>query len=231
MTWQVPRMWEGGRCIVIGGGPSILAQFDIPPELVAKARDVSDPTGPEAYSPYMVSIHNEHVIVVNNGYQLGLWPDICFFGDFGWYMVHRLALAQWSGLKIAAFGNIKPEVNVDGVKQLHRDRDCKVGLSENPRRLAWGFNSGSSAINLAFHLGARQIILLGFDMHHEPGNTHWHQGHGNERRIGPNYAKWMQGLAIMAKDSIRLGVEIINCSPGSAIKDFPVANLKGVLGQ
>ena len=222
-------MWEGGRCIVIGGGPSMPSQFDIPPELVAQVKDISDPTGPEAYSPYMSSIYNEHVIVVNNGYQLGSWPDICFFGDYGWYKVHRLALAQWSGLKVAAFGNIKPEVGADGIKQLQRDRDRKVGLSENPRRLAWGFNSGSSAIDLAVHLGSRQIILLGFDMSWPQGQSHWHQGHGNGRRPRPNYSKWMLGLGVMAHDAARLGVEIINASPDSTITAFPKVQLRDAL--
>ena len=208
-------------------------QFVIPDDVVNRVRDKQDSLRIDAYSSYMELIHNEHIIVVNDGYKLGSWPDICFFGDHGWYKIHRQLLAQWTGLKITCCPALKE--NSDGIKWLRRDPDRKLGLSENPRRLAWGLNSGSSAINLAVHLGVRQVILLGFDMQHQPGQIHWHQGHGNERRPdgslrpGPNYAKWMQGLAIMAKDAIRLGVEIINCSPGTAITAFPVANIREVL--
>lgn len=203
-------------------------QFDIPDAIVQKVRDKNDPTGPAQYSPYMAPIHNEHVIVVNNGYLLGEWPDICFFGDHGWYRVHREFLAKWPGLKVTCCPALSGQP--DGLKYLRRDPNRKLGLTDNPSRVAWGFNSGTSAINLGVHLGSRQIILLGFDM--QPGldgHSHWHLGHGNETRPRPNYARFMRGFPIMAKDATRMGVEIINCSPGTAITDFPVVNLKEIL--
>ena len=47
----------------------------------------------------------------------------------------------------------------------------------------------------------------------------------------PNYAKWAKTLTVMARVPAKLGVEIINCSPGTAITAFPVAELKDVLGE
>lgn len=220
-------MWAGGRCIVIGGGSSMPGQFGIPLDLVAKVRDKNDPLGPEAYSPYMEVIHSEHVIVVNNGYMLGGWPDICIFGDHGWYLVHRVHLARWPGLKVNCCR--KDLDQFDGIKYLRRDPDKKIGLSNNPHRVAWGFNTGSSAVNLAVHLGSCQIILLGFDMHWPDGQSHWHRGHGNEHRPPPNYAKWMEGLEAIAKDAQALGIEILNASPDSTIEVFPKVTLKEVL--
>lgn len=227
MSWHAPRMWEGGRCIVIGGGPSMPGQFNIPEDLVAKVTDRADPTGPEVYSHYMEPIHGEHVIVVNDGYRLGSWPDICFFGDHGWYRVHRMHLAKWPGLKVSCSPALRE--NQDGIKHLRRDPGHKVGLSENPSRVAWGFNSGASAINLAVHLGVRRVVLLGFDMAWPDGKSHWHQGHGNEDRPLPNYSKWMKGLDVMAKDAARLGIEIINASSESSIEVFPKVRLMEVL--
>jgi len=227
--WDVPRMWDGGRCIVIGGGPSMPSQFDIPIEVVSKVRDKADLLGPQAYSPYMESIYEEHVIVVNNGYQLGDWPDICLFGDQPWYLVHRQTLAKWPGIKVHCCKSDCIDQR-DGVKYLARDREKRFGLCTNPRRVAWGWNTGSSSINLAVHFGVRQIILLGFDMSWGiASQSHWHRGHGNEHRPRPNYSKWIKGLSVLAKDAAGLGIEIINCSPGSAITAFPVAELKDVL--
>lgn len=228
MTWSVPRMWDGGRCFIIGGGPSMPGQFDIPPEIMARVHDKADSTGPEAYSPYMETIYHEHVIVVNDGYRLGSWPDICFFGDHGWYKVHRQALSLWPGLKVTCCPALRG--NNDGIKHLGRDRTRRVGLSDNPSMVVWGFNSGSSAIDFGIHLGVRQVFLLGFDMSHGPaGESHWHQGHGNERRPRANYDRFMRGFPVMAADAAKMGIEIINCSPGTAIMDFPVATLKEVL--
>lgn len=229
MTWTVPRIWEGGRCIIIGGGPSMLSQFNISPELVARVRDRSDPTGPDAYSSYMEPIHGEHVIGVNDAYLIGTWIDVCHFGDGGWYRVHRERLAAWPNLKVThcpAFADDRL-ASREGIKYLRRDPDKKLGLSQNPRRLSWNFNTGSSAIGLAVHFGVRQIILLGFDMSHEGAATHWHFGHGHGPR--KTYARFLRGMPVIAKDARVMGVEIINCSPGTAIADFPATNLNEIL--
>jgi hypothetical protein len=63
MSWQVPRMWEGGDVWIIGGGPSILTQFDIPEKVVSKVLNGSSP--PSVYSPYMEYLHDKHIIGVN----------------------------------------------------------------------------------------------------------------------------------------------------------------------
>lgn len=231
MNWVAPRMWEGGRCFILGGGPSMVSQFDIPQELVARVRDPKDPLGPEAYSPFMSNIHDEHVVAVNNSYLLGDWPDICFFGDWGWYRSHRLRLSQWPGLKVThcpVFSDAR-YAYAEGVRYIPRDRAKRQGLSPHPGRLSWGFNSGSSAVDLAVHLGARTIILLGFDMHSGPnGETHWHPGHGNGHRP-PSYARFLRGFPEIAADAAKMGVEIINCSSGSAITVFPTVGLREVL--
>ena len=231
MTWIPPKIWDGGRCLILGGGPSLAGQFDIPQDLITRVTDSKDPLDPRAYSRYMELIHDEHVIAVNNSYLLGDWPDICHFGDWGWYKVHRERLASWPGLKVSHSPSFADPAKAKegGVKYMPRDRAKRMGLSDNPGKLSWGFNTGSSAIDLAVHLGAKQVILLGFDMRNgRSGETHWHRGHGPNRRPA-SYARFLQGFPVIAKDARRLGVEIINCSPGTSITEFPVANLKEIL--
>ena len=84
MSWTVPRIWEEGECFIIGGGISIVKQFDIPTDIVndviANKRPVSD------YSSYLSSIHNKHVIGVNQAFRLGNWVDVVFFGDKGFFL-------------------------------------------------------------------------------------------------------------------------------------------------
>jgi len=227
-TWVAPRMWDGGRCIVIAGGPSLVTQFGIPDDVVATVRSGQAPLS--TYSPFMSAIHDEHVIAVNNSYLLGDWPDICFFGDHGWWRVHRQALIEWPGLKVTNCPGLSdPAVaRASNVRYLARDRNRKLGLSPDPGKLSWNFNSGSSAIDLAVHLGSSKVILLGFDMRYgNGGESHWHPGHGHDKK--PNYARFMQGFPVIANDAQRLGVEIINCSPGTALVDFPVMNLSEAL--
>ena len=79
MNWTVPRIWEGGDVWIIGGGPSITKEFQIPSEVVNDVVIGKKPLS--LYSPYMESIHKKHVIGINVAYMLGPWVDMVFFGD------------------------------------------------------------------------------------------------------------------------------------------------------
>lgn len=225
MSWAAPRMWDGGRCFIIGGGPSMPPQFGIPDEIVAGVR--SGVFGPDAYSPFMDPIHGEHVIGVNNAYQIGAWIDVCLFGDCGWYLVHREKLAKWPNLKVGCCFGGPSYLDPDGIKYLPRDKAKKVGIGANPYKLSWGYNSGTAAINLAAHFGVSQIILLGFDMSYPgPTITHWHKGHGNQRK---SFKRFLRGFPAIAADAETLGIEILNMSPDSSITQFRKVSLKEVL--
>jgi hypothetical protein len=218
-------MWDGGRCFIIGGGPSMPKQFDIPDEIIAQVR--SGQLGPEVYSPFMASIHNEHVIGVNNAYQIGTWIDVCLFGDCGWYLVHRQKLARWPNLKVGCCYGCPDYFGPDGIKYVARDRIKKVGIGTNPSKLSWGYNSGTAAINFAAHTGAKQIILLGFDMSYpEPAITHWHKGHGNQRK---SFKRFLRGFSSIAVDATKLDIEILNAGQESAITQFRKVSLEEVL--
>jgi len=218
-------MWDGGRCFIIGGGPSMPRQFGIPNDVVDRVR--SGEHGPDTYSPYMTPIHGEHVIGVNNAYQIGTWIDVCLFGDCSWYLVHRERMARWPNLKVGCCFGCPDYLDPDGIKYLPRDRAKKVGIGTNPGKLSWGYNSGAAAINLAAHFGARQIVLLGFDMSHSNSQaTHWHKGHGHPRKT---YNRFLKGIPAIAADASALGIEILNASQESAITHFRKVSLEGVL--
>ena len=54
--WTAPRMWDGGECFLLGGGPS-LHEVDVN------------------------RLRGRRVIAINQGYKLGDWIDVLFFGD------------------------------------------------------------------------------------------------------------------------------------------------------
>ena len=60
MIWQVPHIWDEGEVWILGGGPSVTKQFEIPNSLVQEVVNGAKP--PSAYSPYMSRIHKKHVI-------------------------------------------------------------------------------------------------------------------------------------------------------------------------
>ncbi len=87
------------------------------------------------------------------------------------------------------------------------------------------------AVNLAWHLGATRIVLLGYDMQATGGKLHWHGQHVN--KLGdpsPSLMRtWASAAASMGRDLVELGVDIINCSRQSAAQGWPRRPLEDVL--
>jgi len=226
MKWTVPKMWDEGECFIIGGGPSIVSQFNIPQEIVDQVK--LNQTKANLYSSYMKVLHDKHIIGVNNVYMLGDWVDSVFFGDCAWYLVHRLNLAKFAGLKVTCCPRFadKPEQRCEGIKYLAKDGK-RYGISDNPTKVSWNHNSGAAAISLAVHFGVKRIILLGFDMCLGDKGSHWHGSHGNKKP--PPFARHLKGFPAIAEDAKKIGVEVLNTSPMSTIEVFPKVSIKELL--
>jgi hypothetical protein len=224
MFWDVPNMWQGGECWVIAGGSSMPRQFNIPEEIIQNV--IKREEKPSAYSPYLSPIHNKHVIAINNTYQIGNWIDAVFFGDCCWYLVHRMALANFPGLKVTCcdrFEKNDKKCREEGIKYLAKDKNHRQGISNNRSAVSWNSNSGAAAISLAVHFGVKRIILLGFDMCLDDGGvSHWHGSHGKpgERLKSPPFKRHLKGFPAISEDAQRMGIEIINANPKSAIDVF-----------
>ena len=231
MIWQVPRIWEGGDVWIIGGGPSVPKQFDIPDKII---QSVVRGTSPSVYSPYMSLLHDKHVIGVNVAYMIGDWIDLVFFGDSGFLLKYQVELANYQGLKVSCH----PKANdVSWIKFLPRDKSHAQGISSNPMRVSWNGNSGAAAISVAAHAGAKRIILLGFDMKvNETANQHWHDVYGKTKapvdkrkpRRMP-FHRHLRGFPQIARDAKQMGIEILNACPDSAIECFTKVTAKEIL--
>lgn len=227
MLWKVPRMWEGGTCIIIGGGPSILKQFDVPEEII---KDVYlDKLKPDAYSPYLEAIHKQHIIAVNVAYKIGPWIDMMLFGDSSTWKEDKAGILGFRGLKITC--SDITDRGASNLKYLGRDPKHRVGISTNPALIGWNKNSGAAAINLAVHTGVKRIILLGFDMKLDPNqNQHWHKLYVSPlNQTNSIFNKHLIGFPQIKKDLDVLGIEVFNCNPDSAIECFQKVNFKDLV--
>ena len=231
MTWQVPRIWEEGDVWIIGGGPSIPRQFDVPDKVIRDVvRGVSPPS---AYSPYMTQLHNKHVIAINVAYMIGDWIDMVFFGDGGFFLKHREKVALFPGLKVSCSPKTQ---DVPWVKYVARNGQHPRGISPNPKMVSWNGNSGAAAVSVAANAGARRIILLGFDMKLGGRNDqHWHDLYGRgaikeEQRLKKMpFHKHLRGFPTIAEDAKRRKIEILNASPDSAITCFQKVTVNELL--
>lgn len=139
--------------------------------------------------------------------------------------------ADWWEIEQPQFNGLKVSWDEVGVITLQSD-SSQHGLSDDPMRINAGGNSGFQACNLAVLLGAKRIVLLGFDMHSgENGKIHWHGPHpeGMKNPSHHNFSGWIARFTEAAQDFKDMGVEVINCTPGSAIRCFPMAKLEDVM--
>lgn len=191
----VPVLWPGETVVCLGSGPS-LAQTDVD-ACRGRAR----------------------VIAIKDAVRLAPWADALYgagadAGGDTWWKRYGPSLT-FTGLrycldpKAAAWASVL----VPGPAQ---------GLTSDPGQLATGGHSGYSAINLALHLGARRIVLLGYDLQATGGQDHFfgsHQ-HGHSGRMLPFGLFQYHFPSIVPAIEAR-GVTVVNASRATALGLFP----------
>jgi hypothetical protein len=225
---EICREWVGKVTVLIGGGASLNA-VQIARVRDARARDVV------------------RVIAINDSYLWAPWADVCYFADSHWWAWHycgvpkphlgltstdvRDAFATFLGQKCSiqnSGGNVKDD-DVHLLRNLTYPNHSSV-LSINPRFLATGRNSGYQALNFAVLAGAMDIVLLAFDG--VPG--HWHGGHPVRPGLADGdapgtYIAFRRAFSEVEGALEKLGVRVVNCSPGTQINAFKKAPLEEVL--
>ena len=102
------------------------------------------------------------------------------------------------------------------------------GLSLDSHSIVTGHNSGTSAVNVAVHLGANTIILLGYDMGpDDKGRRHFYDTGATV--ISSPFYKFRQLTETMAEPLKAAGITVLNCSRRTALDCFPLADLREVL--
>jgi len=118
-----------------------------------------------------------------------------------------------------------PDKSILRIKGAHAQ-----GLSFNPKVIHYGSNSGFQALNIAVLMGAKRIILLGYDMRFSKDNkSHWFGDHPDNVRS--NYTSWLSNYGVAAAQLNEKGIEVINCSPISALTCFRMESLESALSS
>ncbi len=162
-------------------------------------------------------------IVVNDSFRLAPDADLLYAADTAWWTVNNDAL-DFAGLKVTV-GSDNPWPQV-----LRLMNTGSEGFDPKESNLRTGGNSGYQALHIAIQGRAERILLCGYDMHVKDG-YHWFGRHkapliNTHPDDFPRRAERFAGLAEAAD---KRGIEVINCSPGSAIKAFPIKPIEEVL--
>lgn len=115
-----------------------------------------------------------------------------------------------------------------GIKVIHgRDGDT---FSLDPSVIHYGSNSGFQAINLAILFGCTYIILVGFDMQSSGGRQHFFGDHPKELGATKDYERFIPRFESAAK-ALPAQIRIVNATPGSALKCFPMMSLEDAIAD
>lgn len=172
-------------------------------------------------------LKDKFVIGVNNAYCLGEWVRICWFGDVRWYEWNANNLRSYRGTLATCHPDFLGHEFIWSFKRRKWE-----GIETEQGYIAWNKCSGGSAINLAYHYGAKKIILISFDMkrNHLKENN-WH----SEHKIIPNfeiynpYPGYIKAFSQIAVEAKNLGLQIIDTSIDGALSCFPKMELENVV--
>lgn len=169
------------------------------------------------------------VMAVNNTWELVPWANVLYAGDLQWWERYWDKAQTFEGERWTcdAFAAQRYKLRRVTVREGY-------GLCRAPGCVNSGGNSGYQAVNLAWHFGARKIVLLGFDMHRSNGG-HWHGEHigmdGKDMLSAPpsHISIWRNRFDAMAQDMAANGVSVVNATEGSALECFPRAPMSEAL--
>jgi len=205
VSWvDAPRMFDGKVVAIIGGGPSL------------KGYDLS-------FLAPLVGQNLIGCIAVNTSYKIAPFANILHFADCEWWRWNgEHVMRTWPTDKIITTATSDvTHVNSPRIKRFWRDRN----KFSDERAKLHGWDSGTQAVNLAYHLGAKKIVLFGIDMQPAPdGETQWHREHKRVTYV-PNYAtKFAPSLAESVRQLAKRGVTVVRATePG-----IPEARLEAV---
>lgn len=235
VIWTPELLFLGETVVCIASGPSLT------PEICDRVRTAQ--------------LAGEcKVIVVNSSCTLAPWADVLFFTDSGWYDARKELVANWPGLVVSMSRLAARELNAPGQPQKDgRSRVLRVkgcGDPDAPPRvrvadgvlpkipgfpdlgspeIQQGRSSGHTAVSLAIAMGASRVLMVGYDMQVVNGREHHHQEYKGPRDLSIYQNEFQKAFRGWNEAAQASGVDILNCTHGSAVTEFPFADLDEAL--
>ena len=180
-------------------------------------------------------LEDKNVLVLNRGLEklpnalALLWNDVKFHKD------NEERIKNFPGIKITTTRYMKPgsshpcDCDIVWVKGRNYLSDLRGTIEESPHLINQGSNTGYSALNVAYHLGAKTIYLLGYDMKIDKDKTNWHNGYPNQISLTPKMMKTFlmvfQGSNELYKEK---DIKIYNVNNNSELTEFETKSLEEV---
>jgi len=209
MSWSVPTIWPCQTAVIFASGPSL-------------TREQCETVRGRART---IAVSNQGIDNDVNGKTVPAfapWADVLYAADAKWWKFHGERALKFPGLKVS----IRPDAGFPEVHMLQQSD--RRPFDERPTHLVTGSNSGYQALHLAVHFGAPRIVLLGYDMQDTGRKRHWFGNHPGHLNCRNNYPAWLKRFGELAPVLAAKGIEVINCTPTTALRCFRLAKLSEV---
>jgi hypothetical protein len=163
------------------------------------------------------------VIAINTTFRRAPWADVLWGCDCTWWSEYHAEVVDVFAGQLWT----QDQRAVDDYGLHFIESQAAPGLCRRPGLINQGGNSAYMSLNLGVQAGARRFVLLGVDMH----GSHWHGDHpqGLSNPAPYLFATWIKQFGVLAKDLAVDGIEVINCTPGTALHCFPEKSLQETL--
>ncbi len=198
----ISRIWPGATVAILGTGPSLSRE------------DVDFVRG------------RARVIAINDAHTFAPFADVLYSSDQLWWRRHRDV--SFGGLKFAIAsvkGQKHDTLKVPGLQIV--GNTGPLGLETDPTGIRHGKNSGYAAVNLAVHLGAARILLLGYNLGPVNKRVHFNGAPAS----GCSYDRFARAFDTMVGPLKQIGVDVINCTFPTRLTCFPQASLREALDR
>jgi hypothetical protein len=160
----------------------------------------------------------------NDSYRVVNYLDVLYACDGQWWDHH--------------YDKVKEMCSADlwtqelRVKKKHKEINYIPGkfdkkLSLNPNIIHFGANSGFQLLNVAYLMGIRKFILLGYNMGAGGGPAHFFGHHPKGVKKGPSpWPRFIQAFNSVQND---IAKNIINCTEPSALECYKKMKLEEAL--
>jgi len=187
---MLTKLWPNRRVFVLGGGPSLLNE------------DLN-------------LLNDERVLAVNNAYKFPQ-ADAVYFKDCTWYLGkpnvwfegHEEDLKSFNGPIFTTCKRVKGDPAVTWV-----EKGPSSGICTQENMVVKSTNAGHEALNVAYHLGASSVVLIGYDMQPVDNERNWHRDHPED--ADAEYWKFYRDVKGGVETLDGLGIPVYNTSPYS----------------
>jgi hypothetical protein len=208
--WSVPKDWVGETVAILASGPSMnRACADY---VKGKCR--------------VIAVNNQGIDTVVDGVvvpAIAPWADMLYASDAKWWMEYKDRALKFAGEKVT-LGEIVPFPEVLSLKL-----SIRVPFDAREDSVVAGGNSGYAALHVAAQRGASRILLCGYDMREVNGARHWFGKHEGRLETSQKYNNWILNFTRLAPVLSNMGIEVLNCTPKSALKAFKNVGLETVI--